>query len=134
MNLFLLDTNVVSILFKADHPQFGHCLDVVSGHQQYISFMTRGELLCWPRLNNWGPARSERLDRHIDQYTTLLPEEHTCAIWAEVRVQSTALGRPMSTADAWIAAIARQWRLPLITANYRDFDHLDDLAIIPIHT
>lgn len=38
----------------------------------------------------------------------------------------------MTVADAWVAAAARQWRLALITADYRDFDHLNGLILIRI--
>jgi hypothetical protein len=32
----------------------------------------------------------------------------------------------------WIAAVARQWRLPLATTDVRDYAAIDDLEIVPI--
>jgi predicted nucleic acid-binding protein len=52
MNVLLLDTNVVSILFNRNHQLRQTCIDIVAGKQLVISFMTRAELLLWPTTNN----------------------------------------------------------------------------------
>lgn len=41
-------------------------------------------------------------------------------------------GRPIATADAWVAACARQWGVALVTGNYRHFEHLSDLILVPL--
>ena len=117
--LLLLDTNIVSILFKPDHILHQPCRALARGHQWFMSFMSRGELLLWPRLNQWGPARRRQLELHI-------------AMWAEIMAESREMGRPITAADAWIAAAARQWDLPLVTADFRDFEHIDRLTLVPI--
>jgi predicted nucleic acid-binding protein len=132
MKVLLLDTNVVSILFKPDHSFHSRCFNIVSGQQWFISFMTRSELLLWPRVNLWGEHRREELWKHIDLCTTLFPDEHTCAHWADIVAESRKAGRAITTADAWIAATARQWDIPLVTADYRDYEHLADLTVVPI--
>jgi predicted nucleic acid-binding protein len=132
MSVLLLDTNVVSILFKPDHSLHQSCFGIVSGHQWFISFMTRGELLLWPRANQWGSRRREELTNHIDLCTTLLPDEDTCVVWADIMAESRVTGWPITAADGWVAAAARQWDLALVTADYRDFEHLDGLTLIPV--
>src|ERR1035437_4219179 len=82
MKVLLLDTNVVSILFKKTHSLRQACLEAVSGQQLVISFMTRAELMLWPVANNWGESRRAALSEHIALYTTLYPDERTSAIWA----------------------------------------------------
>src|SRR5882724_2232893 len=124
MRVVLLDTNVVSILFKPDHSLYQKCFAIVSGHQWFISFITRGELLLWPRVNQWGSKRRDNLRSHIDLCTTLFPDEDTCVGWADIIAESRHAGRPITVADAWVAAAARQWDLALVTADYRDFEHL----------
>ena len=52
--------------------------------------------------------------------------------WADIMAESRVAGRPVTAADAWVAAAARQWDLALVTADYRDFKHLDRLTIIPV--
>src|ERR1035437_2619302 len=77
MKVLLLDTNVVSILFKKTHSLRPACLEAVSGQQLVISFMTRAELMLWPVANNWGESRRAALSEHIALYTTLYPDERT---------------------------------------------------------
>lgn len=113
MKVLLLDTNVVSILFKTDHSLRESCLQAVAGRQLMISFTTRAELMLWPVANRWGDPRRTALAQHIALYTTLYPDEHSCAIWAEIVAQCRRAGRPIQTADAWIASAARQWGVPL---------------------
>ena len=132
MSVLLLDTNVVSMLFKPDHPLHGRCFEIAAGQQWFISFMTRAELLLWPRVHNWGPLRRDELLKHIELCTTLFADETTCTVWADIMSESRGAGRAITSADAWIAASARQWGLALVTADHRDFEHLDDLTLIPV--
>jgi predicted nucleic acid-binding protein len=69
--------------------------------------------------------------KHIDLCTTLFPEE-TCTLWVDIMDESRSVGRPIATADAWIAATARQWELPLVTTDHQDFEHLDGLVLVPV--
>ncbi len=39
---------------------------------------------------------------------------------------------PISEPDAWIAATAIRYQLPLITRNHLDFNFIDDLELIPV--
>ena len=47
-----------------------------------------------------------------------------------VRNESTQKGRPISSADAWIAASALVLSAPLVTNNPKDYRHLDKLQIV----
>jgi predicted nucleic acid-binding protein len=132
MSALLIDTNIVSILFKPYHTLYAECFDAVRGHQSFVSFMTRSEILLWPKLNNWGERRREELSNHLNAFTTLFPDEETCVAWSDIIAACRAAGRPLDEADAWIAATARQWSLPLLTANQRHFDYIENLTVIPI--
>ena|SRR5665213_4067127 len=134
MSDLLLDTDAVSILFKPGHNLYGKCFSFTSGHHLLISFMTQAELMLWPRRNKWGATRIELLMSHVSLFTTLYPDEHACAHWADVVSESNAAGRPIGTADAWIAACARQWGIPLVTANFRDFEYLRGITLAPLRT
>jgi predicted nucleic acid-binding protein len=82
MQVLLLDTNIVSILFKKNHSLGQACLEAVLRQQLAISFMTRAELMLWPVTNDWGESRRAALSQHLALYTTLYPDERTCKIWA----------------------------------------------------
>jgi len=107
-------------------------MDAVAGHQLAFSFMTRAELLLWPAANNWGPSRRASLEEHMAMYLTVYPDERTCAIWSAVVDQCRRAGHPIQTADAWIAASARQWGCALVTTDFRDYRAVEDLDIVPI--
>jgi predicted nucleic acid-binding protein len=133
MRVLLLDTNVVSILFKPDHNLYKTCFEVAAGSQWFISFMTQAELLLWPRLNRWGAKRREELNRHIGLCTTLLADETTCALWADIMTESQAAGRPVTFRTlGWLRQPSSGTSLALVTADFRDFEHLDALTLIPI--
>jgi len=107
-------------------------MEAVAERQLAISFMTRAELMLWPVANNWGDSRRAALAQHLNLYTTLYPDEYTCAIWVEVVDQCRRAGQQIQTADAWIASTARQWRLPLVTTDFRDYASIDNLDVVPI--
>jgi len=132
MTVLLLDTNVVSILFNRNHSLRQTCVESIAGHQLVISFMARAKLLLWPAANNWGASRRAALEEHTAFYLTLYPDERTCAIWAAVVDQCRRAGRPIQTADAWIAASARQWGCTLVTTDFRDYEAIEDLDVMPI--
>ena len=110
MNVLLLDTSVVSILFNRNHSLRQTCIEAVADHQLVISFMTRAELALWPVANNWGASRRSALEEHTALYLTLYPDERTCAIWAAVVDQCRRAGQPIQTADAWICSICCVFR------------------------
>jgi predicted nucleic acid-binding protein len=132
MNALLLDTNIVSILFNKNHRKRDSCIRAVAHHELAISFMSRAELLLWPLANQWGQPRRDTPLQHLSLYTTLYADEHTCSIWAEIVASCRHAGRPVPTADAWIAASARQWHLPLVTTDVGDFEAVPDLDIVPL--
>ena len=106
MNVLLLDTNVVSILFNRNHSLRQASMDAVAERQLAISFMTRAELMLWPVANELGRCPSRRSVQHLNPYTTIYPDEYTCAIWVEVVDQCRRAEDPDG---AWIASTARQW-------------------------
>ena len=65
----------MSILFKPEHLLHRQGFGIVVGHQWFISFVTRGELLLWPKVNQWGSTRREEADyrdfEHLDGLTLI---------------------------------------------------------------
>jgi len=53
-----------------------------------------------------------------------------CSTWAAVRNESTQKGRPISSADAWIATTALVLSAPLVTNNPKDYRHLDKIQVV----
>jgi predicted nucleic acid-binding protein len=53
-----------------------------------------------------------------------------CLEWAAVRAESHASGTAIQTADTWVAATVRLNKLPLVTNNVKDFQHVAGLRLL----
>ncbi|MGA7238509.1 MAG: PIN domain-containing protein [Bryobacteraceae bacterium] len=79
---------------------------------------------------NWGRGRKLALAQHLTRYAVLPASRDLCAKWAEVAFAARRKGRPIQTADAWIAASALHYHVPLITNNRDDYSFVDGLALL----
>jgi tRNA(fMet)-specific endonuclease VapC len=66
------------------------------------------------------------LASHLAQFNVLAITEETAITYAALRVTLKQLGRPIPANDAWIAALALQYRLPVLTRDVH-FDVVPDL-------
>ena len=129
MSSLVVDTDVVSFLFK-DHP-VGQLYDPdLRVCTLVISFMTVAELDRWAIQSNWAEARRNWLSRYLEPFVTLPFDRALCAKWAEVTVAAQAKGKRIECADAWIAATALLYDLPLVTHNSSDYKGVSGLTII----
>lgn len=129
MSVVLLDTNIVSYLFKRD-TRAALYAPHVQGQELAISVMTVAELFQWAEMRSWGQARTAELERHLDRYTILPVDIPACRKWAFVRSHRSTKGLPISPQDAWVAATALRYELPLVTHNKDDFQEIPGLTII----
>ena len=129
MNAAIVDTDVVSMLFKGDTRALAY-RPHIAGRLLGISFMTLAELDRWALERNWGQARRFELAQHLTRYTVLPASRELCAKWAEVAFAAKRKGRPIQTADAWIAASALHYQVPLISNNRDDYSSVDGLALL----
>jgi len=129
MNAAIVDTDVVSMLFRSDSRAVKF-RDYLLGHLLGISFMTLAELKRWSLERNWGPGRRADLERYLKKFTVLPVSRELCFRWAEVTFAAKRRGRPIQTADAWIAASAIYYQVPLITGNGSDYAMIDGLSVL----
>ncbi len=129
MNAAVVDTDVVSMLFKGDSGALGY-RSHIAGRLLGISFMTLAELERWSLERSWGAARTAELKRHLKNYTVLPATRELCAGWARISFEARKKGRPIQTADAWIAASALHDQVPLITNNYGDYAAVEGLQLL----
>jgi tRNA(fMet)-specific endonuclease VapC len=129
VNAAVVDTDVVSMLFKGDSRGYAY-RSHLSGRLLGISFMTLAELERWSLERAWGQKRKQELTQHLSHYTVLPVSRELCLRWAEVSMNAKKRGRPIQTADAWIAASALHYQVPLVTHNQRDYSMVDGLTLI----
>jgi len=125
----VVDTDVASFIFKW-HPDFAPYVAIVRGSELIASFMTLAEMRQGALDANWGPHKCAVLEAYLADFSVLHSDSGLCSTWAAVRNESTQKGRPISSADAWIAATALVLSAPLVTNIAKDYRHLDKLQIV----
>ena len=83
---------------------------------------------------NWGPRKCAVLEAYLADFLVLHSDSLLCSTWAAVGNETTHKGRPISSADAWIAATALVLSAPLVTNNPKDYRHLEKLPIVSART
>jgi predicted nucleic acid-binding protein len=129
MSTVLLDTDVVSYFFKGDSRRQLYAPHFLN-RELAIAIMTVAELYQWAAMNHWGKKRLQNMEVWLEQFTILPVDIETCRSWATVRAYRSALGLPISPQDAWIAATALRYRIPLVTHNAGDYQQIPQLRII----
>lgn len=129
MNTVLLDTNIVSYGLKRDSRAQLYAPHLLN-KELAIAIMTVAELLQWAAVRQWGEVRIRQLQVEFDTYTILPVDLDVCRHWAWTRAHRSMLGLPISPQDAWIAATALRYNLPLVTHNPEDFQHIQGLTVI----
>ena len=102
----------------------------LAGKLMTISFMTRAELFQWAQLFDWGKRKREGLQQYLTSFVVIHSTNELCLKWAEVRSNAKRLGRPIGSADAWIAATALLHNAPLVTHNRKHYASVAGLTII----
>ena len=126
MAAVVVDTDVVSFTFKEDTRADAYTPHL-RGKLLVISFMTLAELARWGLARNWGDARRRRLEEHLRSFFVHPYDRDLCRTWAQVSEEARRAGRPIQCADAWVAAVAVQRGLPLVTDNPDDYAGLSGL-------
>src|SRR5689334_794724 len=129
MSSVLVDTDVFSFLFKGH--SFGSLYDGdLDGKTLVLCFMTVAEIERWALQANWGEARKKWLVLYMGPFSILPYDRALCTKWAEVMVVAQSRGFRIECADAWIAATALLYNLPLVTHNRDDYRGVPGLQVI----
>lgn len=129
MDLVVVDTDVLSFIFKHDSRGAAY-KPHLAGKEIIISFMTLAELNQWAIRSNWGAARKRKLDAYRKPFTVFHSDEDLCLQWAHVMEEARRNGRPIQTADPWVAATALLHDIPVVTNNRKHFVGVDGLTVI----
>jgi tRNA(fMet)-specific endonuclease VapC len=129
MAVRVIDTDVWSYLYKGRDEGKLYRPHIL-GNTLIISFQTQAELLRWALAADWGQRRREHLESRLQSYFVEHSSDTLSLRWAEAIESGRRNGRPISAADAWIAATALHLGVPLITHNKKHFIGVDGLTII----
>jgi len=127
--MIVLDTNVVSELMKeSPEPAVMAWTDAIPGATMFLSAVTQAEILYGVALVPEGKRRQGLALAARTAFETyfrgrILPFDSEAAeAFAELAAGRRRAGRPISQADAQIAAIARSRGAVLATRNVPDFE------------
>ncbi|MGD0497053.1 MAG: PIN domain-containing protein [Bryobacteraceae bacterium] len=115
----VVDTDVVSFLFK-NHSRAPAYQAILAGRPLAVSLITLAEIEFGMGAKNWGAARRDLMRRFVARFSLLLPDAEKARTWARIKSGCEKKGRPITFADAWIAAAALQLNAPLATHNASD--------------
>jgi len=129
----ILDTNIVSYMMRGG-PVAGRYAPHMRGRSLYITFVTIGEMYYGAERNAWGPRRRTALAAYLGRFTVVPYNPQVSRRYGAIRAGRESRGARIETNDAWIAACAVEYNLPLITHNARDFQHIHGLQVITEQT
>jgi tRNA(fMet)-specific endonuclease VapC len=129
MQIRVIDTDVWSYLYKG-RDEAKLYKPHLFGNILVISFQTQAELLRWTIAAGWGQRRREDLESRLRGYYVAHSSDALSLRWAEAMDSARRKGRPISAADAWIAATALHLGAPLITHNKNHFVGVEGLKVI----
>jgi tRNA(fMet)-specific endonuclease VapC len=121
----LVDTNIVIAAF--------------AGEQAVVDLLHRSPAVCVPVITlgelYYGAWKSFRMDENLDRVDDLtkdfLPvscDEETAKFYGRIKNQLRRDGRKIPSNDIWIAAIAMQHDLTLVTRDTH-FQNVEDLSL-----
>jgi predicted nucleic acid-binding protein len=114
----ILDTNALSAFVDGD-AGVGEVLRRQS--RAAIPVIALGEFRYGIAGSRHRAAYETWLASHLAQFDVLAVTEETTVTYAALRVTLKRLGRPIPANDAWIAALALQHRLPILSRD----EHFD---------
>jgi tRNA(fMet)-specific endonuclease VapC len=121
---YLLDTNIAIAILNQESAIESH----LTGNTIYIPTIALGELCFGAYKSARTSENLARIDQFIAQYELLDVDRLTARHYGEIKRILQQKGRPLPENDIWIAAIAIQYDLPLVTRDAH-FNAVDGLLV-----
>lgn len=124
---YLLDTNIIIALF-ADEIVVKN--NLAQATEVFITSIAIGELYYGASKSRRVQANLTRIDELVSSSTVLVCDAETAREYGEVKNKLRLKGRPLPENDIWIAAVALQHNLVLVTrdAHFQEVENLQTVA------
>lgn len=110
----ILDTNALSAFADADEA----LLPVLNGASElYLPVIVLGEYRYGISNSRYHTKYTQWLARDLHLFRILEVSEPTSVHYAEIRSSLKSQGTPIPANDCWIASLARQYRLPVVSRD-----------------
>ena len=124
--LFLLDTNIVIALFADEYDVVNN---ISRAESVFIPAIVIGELFYGAELSTHREKNIRKLEEFSSACRILNCDYETAKFYAQVKSFLKKSGNPVPENDVWIAGLAIQCELPLVTRD-RHFDNIKKLKVI----
>ena len=122
----ILDTNAISALAEQDKA----LTELVQAAPRVaVTIISLGEYVFGISQSRHRVELEAWLDALLLKVDVLLLEQKTLSFYAEVRGRLKVAGTPIPANDCWIAALAKQHRLPIVSQD-RHFDSVKGIQRI----
>lgn len=119
----ILDTNAVSALLAGDR---GVGAVLANSARHHLPAVVLGEYRFGLKTSRRRKTIEKWLNRLEEESVVLVVDAETAKCYADVRHGLKSKGRPIPENDVWIAALALQHDLPVVTRD-EHFDDVDSL-------
>lgn len=121
----LLDTNIIIAIFSRDEAVM---TELAKSREIFIPSVVLGELYYGAQKSAHKKENTAVIDKFASANTILACDVDTARQYGKIKESLLAKGRPIPDNDIWIAAIAFQHHLPLVTRDLH-FNEIKGLAI-----
>ncbi|WP_316845128.1 type II toxin-antitoxin system VapC family toxin [Pedobacter psychrodurus] len=112
-NKVLLDTNIISALFKGDISVANH----IDKSEVYLTSIIIGELCYGAEYSTKVQQNITNIKQLISAYEVLAIDNETALIYGKIKADLRRKGTPIPENDIWIASSAIQHKLKLSTRD-----------------
>ena len=122
---FLLDTNIIIALFYKDpgvHERISNASEV------FVPCIAIGELYFGAHKSSRPQENQTCIDEFVIDNTVLACNTETAKRYGDIKNRLKEKGQPIPENDIWIAAIAQQHALTLVTRDTH-FDSVEELKV-----
>jgi len=122
----LLDTNAASGVIR----NISAVKDIVRESEGiYVPVVVLGELFYGAHKAATPERQTERVELFANQVSVLFPDMETARIFGRIRAELSRPGQMIPVNDLWVAAIALQHNLPVVTQD-KHFDRVESLSVV----
>lgn len=125
---YLLDTNIVIGLFKEDQAILTF---LKKGYEIYLNVIVLGELYYGAYKSNKVAENLQAINEFSETNVILDCDENTSRNYGNIKKNLGDKGTPIPDNDLWIAAIAKQHGLVVITRDDH-FSQVDEISILSL--
>jgi tRNA(fMet)-specific endonuclease VapC len=124
---YLLDTNIIIALFAAESSIIDN---LTQANEVFIPSIAVGELYYGARKSGRPQKNLERIEEFVVNNRIIECDANTARQYGDVKDRLRIKGRPLPENDVWIAALALQYGLILVTrdAHFQEVESLQTLS------